>query len=375
MKSIEVLGISGYGKTERLKANVQKALQELAIDLPIGEVTEVDALMRSDILAIPALRINGKVVLQQTIPNVEDLKIILKNYVQSNNAMSGDKTSKSRIKNIVVPTDFSSTSKGAYYFALELAHHNNLGLKIIHFYLPEVDPAFPYYSAPSAGYLIEKSELLAKFKNHTQPPNKGGIATSVQVETELIEGLPSEGIEKLSLDPNVDLLVMGTTGEGGIMNKLFGSVSTHVAQKAHCPVLLIPNGAKFNGFQNVLYASNYQAADEIMLRQVIHFSNLLESTIHFVHVSEKYSPEDTIKEMNFEQLFQKESPPPKINVATIENKTVFDALNQYCSENDIDLLVMATSHRNFIENIFHKSMTKRMILTTRVPLLIMHFDD
>jgi len=48
----------------------------------VTEVTDVDVLMESEITVIPALRVNGKVVVQQALPGVEDLKILLKTLLQ-----------------------------------------------------------------------------------------------------------------------------------------------------------------------------------------------------------------------------------------------------------------------------------------------------
>lgn len=78
MYLIEILSVSGYEKTEQLKENTKKALQELGLHTRIAEVTEINALMAADIKGIPALRINGKVVLQRLVPSVEILKTIFK---------------------------------------------------------------------------------------------------------------------------------------------------------------------------------------------------------------------------------------------------------------------------------------------------------
>lgn len=82
---VEILGISGYEKTDFLKANLLKALHELGLELPISEITDVDALTKCAISAIPALRVNGEVVLQKDVPEVEDLKILLNALLKSKN--------------------------------------------------------------------------------------------------------------------------------------------------------------------------------------------------------------------------------------------------------------------------------------------------
>ena len=83
MPRIELLGI-GSSKHRQLKANLQKALKELSLDIPIEEVTDIDELMRYEIAGIPALAVNGQVLFQQVVPSVEDLSIVLKVLLSGN---------------------------------------------------------------------------------------------------------------------------------------------------------------------------------------------------------------------------------------------------------------------------------------------------
>ena len=62
---------------------MEKALKELGLEFPIEEITDVDELTKSAISAIPALRVDGEVVIQSDVPEVEDLKILLKAFFES----------------------------------------------------------------------------------------------------------------------------------------------------------------------------------------------------------------------------------------------------------------------------------------------------
>ena len=368
MNSVEILGVSGYEKTVHLRDNVEQALKELQIELQIKEITDVNDMIRSDISAIPALRVNSKVVVQKTVPDVEDLKILLKTLLQPSETPF-------RIDKILVPTDFSTTAKGAYQFAIELAKKKNAEIQLTHWFHQELDPTFPFLNGNSNAYLENKEELLANFHREAAELNENGKVDDLEIKTELLTGFATQEIVQLSKTPDVDIIVMGTTGESGLLNKLFGSVSSHVARNAHCPVLLIPKGVSYSGFNNVLYASNYHTYDEAMLQKVIDFACLFDANIHFVHVLENTSSDYRLIETRFEQIFREKAPSLGFNMVKIENNTVLHATNQYISENDIDLMVMATSHRNFIENILHRSMTKQMVFNTKIPLMVMHFDD
>lgn len=51
----------------------------------------------------------------------------------------------------------------------------------------------------------------------------------------------SNGIVKQAEEWNADLIVIGTHGRTGLYHFLMGSVAEHVARKAACPVLIVPN--------------------------------------------------------------------------------------------------------------------------------------
>ena len=264
MNSVEILSVSGYRKAILLRENVEQALRELNMNLKVKEVTDVNDMIKSEISGIPALRVNNKVVVQKVVPAVEDLKILLKTMLEPS-------YSPLQIKKILVPTDFSDTARGAYEFAMELAKKKGAELQLIHWFHQELDPAFPFISSNTDAYVESKKALLEGCKLYAEAlPD-----SDIQITTDLQPGFATQEIVKMSSTSDVDLIVMGTTGEGGFLNKLFGSVSSHVARNAHCPVLLIPKGATFEGFNNILYASNYHTYDEAMLQKVVEIAFLV----------------------------------------------------------------------------------------------------
>lgn len=76
----------------------------------------------------------------------------------------------------------------------------------------------------------------------------------------------------------------------------------------------------------------------------------------------------------FQYLFAEGDPEFAFNMATIDAKTVTKGLNQYIEENAIDLAIMVSHKRNFWERIMHKSVTKKMAITTKVPIWVYHKD-
>ena len=79
---------------------------------------------------------------------------------------------------------------------------------------------------------------------------------------------------------------MGTTGDNTILEKVFGSISSDVSKYAHCPVMLVPNGAKFEAYQNIVYASDFEKIYSIIMDKIADFAGRFSAGIHLVDVNE-----------------------------------------------------------------------------------------
>jgi small redox-active disulfide protein 2 len=70
---IEVLG-PGCPKCNATMENVKKALAELGKTAEVVKVTDINAMIERGVMSTPSLIINGKLMVQGKIPNVEQIK-------------------------------------------------------------------------------------------------------------------------------------------------------------------------------------------------------------------------------------------------------------------------------------------------------------
>lgn len=61
----------------------------------------------------------------------------------------------------------------------------------------------------------------------------------IKSNVELLDGNPGKTISAYAKDKQIDLIIMGSRGLGGIKEVFLGSVSHEVLKHAHCPVLII----------------------------------------------------------------------------------------------------------------------------------------
>jgi nucleotide-binding universal stress UspA family protein len=274
------------------------------------------------------------------------------------------------MRKILVPTDFSAIAANAYQFAQVVAERQNAEVDIMHAYHPSFDYSNPYLDMPAAEFDSIKRDLLDQF---IEGNSRSGGPVATLPKPILNIGFASEEIVRMS--KGYDLIILGTTGEGNLLEKAFGSVSTHVARFAHCPVLLVPGNCKCGNFEEVVYASNYQAADEAMVKKLLTITGPEINNIHFVHIDNETKSPYHVEEVLYEQAQLYGTSTIGFNSVEIECPNVQEGIVQYASDIRADLIVMGTMHRNFLERLFHKSVTQQVVFHTTVPLLVMHYDD
>jgi len=279
------------------------------------------------------------------------------------------------MKKIIVPTDFSQTAHNAFLYAEALSDRFRNPLKVVNISHPSTD-SIDGVTAPIMDYLLEvRVKNLEKFVNikRTVP---GNSPTDVLVETEAIPGFAKTKIVELSEADDTEMIVMGTTGERGVLINLLGSISTGVSQHAKCPVWLIPPGAKFEGIRNILYASNFESADDDIVMKAAELAEKFDSMIHFIHVTENNELEDFTETEGkiFDRLFAKGDPSFPFQMKAVYADSVAEGINDYAKKEDVDLVVIANRQRSFWESLTGKSMTKKLALNIKKPVLVYHID-
>lgn len=273
------------------------------------------------------------------------------------------------MKKILVPTDFSEVAANAYRFAQVLSERVGARTELLHAYHPSFDYANPYLDVPAVEFEQIKQELLQQFAE-AYTDAQGGVA--VLPKTQLNIGFAAEEIVRLS--EGYDLIVMGTTGQGNLLERAFGSVSTHVARFAKCPVLLVPRQCKCQSIEQVVFASSHPEADAALLEPVLDIAGGDVKDVHFVHVEKQAHLPYHIGEAMHEKASYAGHPSLGIHAIEIECPDVQAGVIQYADEAGADMIVTGTVQRSFLDRLFHKSVTRQMAFHTEVPLLVMKLD-
>jgi nucleotide-binding universal stress UspA family protein len=140
-----------------------------------------------------------------------------------------------RIKNILVPIDFSECSKKALQYAIPFAKLNGATVSLLYIVSPHY-LAGEYGGVNFAPVEVEMRENGTKRLNALMADE---VSPDIPAQTLVRTGTPAAEIVALARSLPADLIVLSTHGYTGLRHVLLGSVTEYVVRHAPCPVLVV----------------------------------------------------------------------------------------------------------------------------------------
>ncbi len=266
------------------------------------------------------------------------------------------------MKRVIVPTDFSDTAWNATLHALEYSKIFNSELILLHVFehsanhlntnTVEISDSFSKEEVQMRNILRKIDELKA-FKH-------------VNIKSKCVSGSLFENLQHLVTNEGRDMVIMGTKGRIGTIQKLFGSNTSRIVKEITCPIMIIPNEFKFSLTTPVTcaldFASIINEDDLKLMKKLVNAEE--ESIFKIVHVIKDVK--DPSKEMPLKQFDG-----ITIKYDEIVGDSVPQLLERYARINNSRLLVIVRKEKGFFENFFNGSVSQEMTVNANVPLLVL----
>ena len=142
------------------------------------------------------------------------------------------------IKKILVAVDGSEPSKNALEQALEHSAKWNAELLIV----TVISPISSVTYLGQHEYIAHYKEFLRDSQGKVLDEVSSFVRNNypdIKFETRLEEGRPSDLIVDIARNEDVDLIVMGSRGLGGIRGLVLGSTSRSVVNSCTKPILIV----------------------------------------------------------------------------------------------------------------------------------------
>ncbi len=279
-----------------------------------------------------------------------------------------------KIRKILFPTDFSDTAQNAFRHCLAFADKMEASIVLLHAIFPEYETLdLPIMAAKATREKVEAARtLLDSFiaSNLDVLEKTYTFRNLPRVEKEVEIGSAGGVITNMARREEADLIIMGTQGEHNALEKAFGSVTTNVIERAHCPVMVIPEQAPIESIDIIAYASDLSEADPYHVWKAAHMLDCFNPILHVVHIRGSRHSDEEMDFTEMEDFFREQAPALQVLFHNIRGMTVENALEEFVDTYDVDVLCMYAPHHNLLERIFYDSRTRRMAMRTHIPLLL-----
>ena len=276
------------------------------------------------------------------------------------------------MRTILIPTDFSKNAMHAVQYALDLFKCEKAQFYFLHAYADEVYGPFQANSEIDVEVEIEKTKIETKKKLDALiqeitdvPPNPRHTYEIVNANDSLVDA-----VKDFVNEINIDLVVMGTKGKTNDKKVIFGSHTVQVFKYVQCPVLAVPQDAKFQQPKKILFPTNYMLPYKRRELKLLNgISGDFKSEIHCLYISDF----ETLSARQIDnKRFLSESLPDSylfFEQTAVKNKT--NAIQEFIALKQIDFLVMVNSRHSFLEDLLYRSTVDEIGLTTTIPFLVM----
>lgn len=257
----------------------------------------------------------------------------------------------------------------AFQFAKMMAKAQQAKLIFLYAYeLPIVAPSNAFTSREQTMTAIDHDLRNAAHQHMKLYINKLDIINekyAVLIE----EGNTAKIISDCCSQEDIDLVIMGTKGKTNDRDFIIGSITEKLIKRTQIPVLAIPELAEIGSFKKLVFATDllYNSSDEF--KKVIDFAKLNNSSLSFLHIQTTSNEEKNERDDLTEIIQQNKKLDLSFKLIVANSPT--RGIEDYLKANQTDLLILSNHTKSLFEKLFHRSISKQILLHSKVPLLIL----
>ncbi len=291
-------------------------------------------------------------------------------------------------RKILVPLDGSKIAEAVIPFAREIAARSDAEL----LFVTVVQQVSVWDAALSLQVLKRESEIAADYLATVERDVSG---EGQKVATRVLAGDAAEAVLAAADDGGVDLIAISTHGRSGIARWVFGSVATHILERASIPLLVLrpkegeDRGAPGPAVKKILVPLDGSEVANSVLPVVEEFAKTMGASLVLYHSVAPLSAypgfesvgaaalSDAVEEMQKQarEILARAAEEVKsrgVEVTTVVSlATAADGVLSAADELDVDLIAIATHGRSGLGRVVLGSVADAVVRRSAdVPCLV-----
>lgn len=277
------------------------------------------------------------------------------------------------MKHLLIPTDFSDNATNALHYAVQLMKNERCRFYLLNTYTPVslyTSTIYEYHTSLN----VDLGALYQKISEEKLQKSITEVSDAFPNELHSFELIAScnllvEQIKECVSTHAINLIVMGTQGASGLKEIFIGSQTMHVIQKSTVPVICVPNEYTYHFPKDIVFATDYELS--IANRGLSILKDICTSyTSRLIFLNAYYGvplSEDQLRTKEELDTYFKGN---AHQFHMSDGMDVLEAVEDFQSKHQIDLLVMIHNRHSFFENLLFTPVINKVVHHTKTPFLV-----
>ena len=270
------------------------------------------------------------------------------------------------MKKILVPTDFSLQAKNALKVAAQLAKKYHCDIYLLHVLeipLHTVDPLTTYNNLPEAVYFMKLAHK--QFEGLKAKDYLKNLTVHEKVEFQDL----FKSVFHVCKKEQIDLIVMGSNGENGLMEMLIGSNTEKVVRTSETPVLVVKKEHPQFNPKHFVFASDFRDEAKKPFGKALGFATIFGAKMHLLMVNTPQNFITTSESQTRMQDFIKNFNFLNYSLHVHNEVTIEKGIMHFAQSIKADLIGMSTHGRQGISHFFNGSVSEDLVNHAKRPVM------
>lgn len=284
------------------------------------------------------------------------------------------------MKKILVPTDLSNTAELGLKLAVEIAKKCKASISLVNFTRHPLGTTFTTTGEMDPEADTEENmftlELLQAKKTQLDAMVAKYTLEGLNIEYAVIDDKFKSGLDAYMSQENIDLIVMGTSGEENAKEAFIGNHTEQVIKISSCPVLSVRDGFNIEDFSNIVAAVSIITDNQVAegLTELRALAECFDSHVHLVHIRDRVRDANIILDEYFTKMATIAGL-QKFSVVILDADNVSEGILNYAEKVHAGLVAVLKNSPEGIFRIFSNHISNNLIKNEGRPVFTLNLQN
>jgi len=280
------------------------------------------------------------------------------------------------MKKILVPLDFTDISEFGLQLAALVANHISAEITLLNYIIPPTEGGFSTMGDMSTSAdIAEDSAFVAALRrknkqNMEELASKYAAKSKAQFNPVVAIGKFQDGIDDYIHKNNIDLVIMGTSGESTFSEMFLGNHTEQVMRISNCPVLSVKQPIEHFEPTDMVLATDLHTGNSTEVKYFNEFASWFDSKIHLLHI---VKDESKINQETNQALEEYAKSHNFLNYEShvIAGSSKEEVIKKFVKGKKVGMIAVTTRARSGLNNLFFGSLSEDLVKDLDVPVLVL----